>query len=268
VANHAKSAFLANMSHELRTPLNAVIGYSEMLQEDASDQGLDDFIPDLQKIHSSGRHLLALINDVLDLSKIEAGKMDVVLETVDIATLVGEVVSTIEPMMQKKDNALQVNCPPEIGVTETDSMKVRQSLLNLLSNAAKFTEHGTITLNVARTTRADRDWEGEWIEYSVSDTGIGMTDEQLGRLFEAFSQATATTSRKFGGTGLGLALTRRFSKMMGGDVTVSSEVGKGTTFTMRLPASAVASSKPDTPSAEAADNVVIENARVSFATPT
>ena len=236
VANRAKSLFLANMSHELRTPLNAVIGYSEMLQEEAADLGMEDFIPDLEKIRGAGRHLLALINDVLDLSKIEAGKMDVSLETVDIAELVDDVVSTIEPLIQKNGNMLRVCLSPDISTMETDAMKVRQSLLNLLSNASKFTDHGVIMLNARREQVAERDWEGDWIEFQVVDTGIGMTPEQMGRLFEAFSQADAATASKFGGTGLGLALTRRFCKLMGGDVSVDSEAGVGSTFTMRLPA--------------------------------
>jgi len=238
VANRSKSMFLANMSHELRTPLNAVIGYSEMLQEEAADLGMEDFIPDLQKIQGAGRHLLALINDILDLSKIEAGKMDVCLEPVEVAKLIGEVASTIEPLIQKNENILRITIDPHAGIMQTDAMKVRQSLLNLLSNASKFTDHGVVMLNVRRDTVADRDWEGDWIEFQVVDTGIGMTSAQMGRLFEAFSQADAATSSKFGGTGLGLALTKRFCKLMGGDVRVESEHGVGSTFTIRLPAAA------------------------------
>ncbi len=236
VANRAKSLFLANMSHELRTPLNAVIGYSEMLQEEAVDLGVDDFIPDLQKIHGAGRHLLSLINDVLDLSKIEAGKMDLYLETFEIAPLISEVAGTIAPLIAKNHNTLQVVMQDDIGSMHADLTKIKQGLLNLLSNASKFTNKGVITLTAARERVAERDWEGEWITLSVADSGIGMTPEQMAKLFEAFSQADASTSRRFGGTGLGLALTRRFCKMMGGDVTVASQVDRGSTFTIRLPA--------------------------------
>ncbi|MGO8670824.1 MAG: PAS domain S-box protein [Capsulimonadaceae bacterium] len=239
VANQAKSLFLANMSHELRTPLNAVIGYSEMLQEEAEDLELEGFIPDLQKIHGAGKHLLSLINDILDLSKIEAGKMDIHVEEIDIADLISEVASTIEPMMKKNDNRLVVECPPEIGIMRADVVKVRQSLLNLLSNASKFTKQGHITLAASRESAVERHWEGDWISVSVTDTGIGMTPAQMGKLFETFSQAESSTQRRFGGTGLGLALTRRFCRLMGGDVTVTSTPGVGSCFTMRLPATVV-----------------------------
>ena len=236
VANHAKSLFLANMSHELRTPLNAVIGYSELLQEEATDQELDAFIPDLQNIHAAGRHLLDLINNVLDLSKIEAGKMDLLIETLDIMGLIGDVTSTIQPLVQKNGNTLGVQCPSDIGTMRADGVKIRQSLLNLLSNACKFTEKGVVTLSVARERLPDRSWEGDWITFSVADSGIGMTPAQMTRLFEAFAQAEASIARRFGGTGLGLALTRRFSKLMGGDVSVTSELGHGSTFSIKLPA--------------------------------
>ena len=231
-ATEAKSQFLANMSHELRTPLNAIIGYSEMLEEEAQDTGQDQFVADLEKIHGAGKHLLALINDILDLSKIEAGKMELYLETFDLKTMLEDVVATTRLLVQKKSNTLVVHIPPELGAMRADLTKVRQALFNLLSNASKFTERGTITLTAARETSRDR----EWIVLQVKDTGIGMTREQLGRMFQAFSQADASTVRKYGGTGLGLAITRHFCRMMGGDVTVASEPGAGSTFSLRLPA--------------------------------
>jgi PAS domain S-box-containing protein len=227
-ANQAKSRFLANMSHELRTPLNAIIGYSEMLKEDAEENGDGDYVADLEKIRSSGKHLLSLINDVLDLSKIEAGKMELYLETFDLRTMVDDVLTTVTPLLARNGNTLEVSCEPGIGVMRADMTKVRQSLLNLLSNASKFTDHGEVQLAVAR--------EGDEIVFRVSDTGIGMTPEQQGKLFEAFSQAEASTTRRFGGTGLGLAIVRRFCEMMGGTVNVESEPNRGSTFTMRLPA--------------------------------
>jgi signal transduction histidine kinase/CheY-like chemotaxis protein len=226
-ANRAKSQFLANMSHELRTPLNAIIGYSEMLQEEAEDSGQDDFIPDLQKINTAGKQLLALINDVLDLSKIEAGKMDLFLETFDAGALVTAVADIIKPVVAKNNNQLVVEIAEDIGTMHADLTKVRQSIVNLLSNASKFTENGTITIKAAG--------KNDQVLFSVSDTGIGMTPEQLGKLFQAFSQAETSTQKKYGGTGLGLAITRRFCQMMGGDVTVESQVGQGTTFTIRVP---------------------------------
>jgi signal transduction histidine kinase/DNA-binding response OmpR family regulator len=231
-ANQAKSTFLANMSHELRTPLNAIIGYSEMLQEEAKDLGQEDFIPDLQKIHAAGNHLLILINDILDLSKIEAGKMDLYLETFDIATMIQEVVTTIRPLVDKNANTLEVAGADGLGVMQADLTKVRQGLFNLLSNASKFTQGGTISLHVAREAVDGVDW----VTFRVSDTGIGMTSEQMERLFQAFSQADASTTRQFGGTGLGLAITKKFCQMMGGDITVESALAQGTIFTIRLPA--------------------------------
>jgi PAS domain S-box-containing protein len=230
-ANQAKSSFLANMSHELRTPLNAIIGYSEMLQEEMEDLGQDDLIPDLGKIHSAGRHLLTLINDVLDISKIEAGRMDLFVENFDIVQMVADVVSTIHPLVEKNGNRLVVDCPDDIGTMTADLTKVRQTLFNLLSNASKFTHAGTITL----TSRRD----GAWITFAASDTGIGMSPEEVGKLFQAFQQADASTTRKFGGTGLGLAISRTFCRMMGGDITVVSQPGVGTTFTVRLPAAVI-----------------------------
>ncbi|MDQ7826164.1 MAG: response regulator [Candidatus Eremiobacteraeota bacterium] len=231
-ANKTKSRFLASMSHELRTPLNAILGYSEMLTEEAEDEGNDSAASDLKKIHAAGKHLLALINDVLDLSKIEAGKMDIYIETFDIRAMIADVVSTIEPLVSKNRNRLEVLCPEEAGSMRSDLTKVRQGLFNLLSNACKFTKEGTVTLEVKRERRDDR----EFVTFQVRDTGIGITEEQIGRLFEAFTQADSSTSRQYGGTGLGLAITRQFSRLMGGDVTVESEYGKGSRFTIILPA--------------------------------
>ncbi len=231
-ANQAKSQFLANMSHELRTPMNAIIGYSEMLMEEAEDIGQDDFIPDLSKIHGAGKHLLNLINDILDLSKIEAGRMELYLETFEIKSLVQETLSTIHPLIEKNTNTLKCCLPENLPPMYADLTKVRQSLFNLLSNASKFTKNGTISLNISCDTDQDQDA----IVFEVTDTGIGMTSEQIGKLFQAFSQADASTTRKYGGTGLGLAITKKFCQMMGGDISVTSEVGKGSIFTIRLPA--------------------------------
>ncbi|PYK98781.1 MAG: hypothetical protein DME19_11175, partial [Verrucomicrobia bacterium] len=236
-AKRAKSAFLANMSHELRTPLNAIIGYSEMLQEDAMDLGKEHFVADLQKIHSAGKHLLGLINDVLDISKIEAGKMDLFLETIDVPAMIEDVVSTIRPLVQKNSNVLNVECEENLIPMRADATKVRQALFNLLSNACKFTDKGTIRLQVVR----ERGGGAGHFVFRVSDTGIGMTADQMDKLFKAFTQADASTTRKYGGSGLGLAITRHFCQMMGGDVTVESEPGKGSTFTIKLPAVVVSS---------------------------
>jgi PAS domain S-box-containing protein len=230
-ANRTKSAFLANMSHELRTPLNAVIGYSEMLMEDARDLGQEQFISDLKRIHASGKHLLMLINDVLDLSKIEAGKMELYLETFDIESVIQNVVSTIQPLVDKNSNMLKVQCPDYLGTMHSDLTKVRQTLFNLLSNACKFTEQGTIRLEVSHETEDGN----RWVIFTVRDTGIGMTEKQMEKLFQAFSQAHASAGGDYGGTGLGLAITRRFCQMMGGEVTAKSEYGVGSTFTLRLP---------------------------------
>src|SRR5262249_4160981 len=231
-ANHAKSSFLANMSHELRTPLNAILGYSEMLQEEAQDRGQEDLLPDLAKIHTAGTHLLELINAVLDISKIEAGKMDLYLESFSVAKIAQDVGAIIQPLTQKNSNKLVTVVSEDAGSMHADLTKVRQSLFNLLSNASKFTHNGTITLNICRESSP----LGDWIVFRVTDSGIGMTQDQIDKLFEAFTQADSSTTRKFGGTGLGLAISRRFCRMMGGDITVTSEMGTGSTFTVRLPA--------------------------------
>ena len=263
-ATQAKSHFLANMSHELRTPLNAIIGYSEMLQEEAQDSGQESFIPDLKKINRSGRHLLDLINDVLDLSKIEAGKMELYLETFDIPNLLEDVSTTVQLLVQKNSNTLEVRCPANLGAMRADMTKVRQSLFNLLSNASKFTKNGKITLEAAREISPTKP---DWIVFRVSDTGIGMTPEQQDRVFEAFSQADAATARDFGGTGLGLTITKTFCRMMGGDVALTSEPGKGTTFTIRLPTevrepkaeSAAASESSAAPNMEGTPVLVVDD---------
>jgi PAS domain S-box-containing protein len=230
-ANRAKSTFLANMSHELRTPMNAIIGYSEMLAEDAEDEGHDEMVPDLEKINAAGKHLLALINDILDLSKIEAGRMELFLETFNLRQMLDEAVSTVMPLITKNGNTLETDFAGDLGNVRVDLTKLRQALFNLLSNAAKFTERGTITLGANKRMRDDV----EWLEVSVADTGIGIAQDKLDAVFEEFSQADDSTTRDYGGTGLGLPISRRFCQMMGGDITVSSEIGKGTTFTIELP---------------------------------
>ena len=238
-ASRTKSQFLANMSHELRTPLNAIIGYSEMLVEEAEDLGQEALVPDLRKIHGSGRHLLGLINDILDLSKIESGKMELFIEPFDVEALVQDVATTIQPAVAKNANTLKVEVAPDVGTMRADQVKVRQILYNLVSNASKFTEQGVITIGVVRngaSAPANGAGPAEAVVFRVTDTGIGMTEAQLGRLFQAFVQADASTTKKYGGTGLGLAITRRFAEMMGGGVDVASRPGEGTTFTVRLPA--------------------------------
>jgi signal transduction histidine kinase len=230
-ANKFKSQFLANMSHELRTPLNAIIGYSEMLQEEAGELGISDLNGDLQKIQAAGKHLLALINDILDLSKIEAGKMELFLENFGLSGLLDEVVTTVRPLMKKNNNTLVFEPNQNLGSMHADVTRVRQVLFNLLSNASKFTKDGQVTLAVDKCI----DNGSEWITFRVSDTGIGMSSEELSRLFQAFSQADASTSRKYGGTGLGLVISLRFCQMMGGTITVESEPNSGTIFTVKIP---------------------------------
>jgi signal transduction histidine kinase/CheY-like chemotaxis protein len=242
-ASRAKSAFLANMSHELRTPLNAIIGYSEMLEEDAADLGASEITSDLHKIHTAGKHLLSLINDVLDLSKIEAGKMDLHLESFDVAGLIDEVLVTVGPMLERRQNMLVLEQSDSVGNIFADLTKVRQILVNLLSNAAKFTENGTITLKVTSSLDhepTDEDTSNNrpkrsTIIFEVHDTGIGMNAPQVERLFQAFNQADSSTTRKYGGTGLGLAISRHFCRMMGGDIRVTSTEGVGSVFRVTLP---------------------------------
>jgi PAS domain S-box-containing protein len=231
-ANRAKSAFLANMSHELRTPMNAIIGYSEMLAEDAEEEGREETVPDLRKITAAGKHLLALINDILDLSKIEAGRMDLYLERFGLRQMLEEALATVAPLVAKNQNQLVSDLGDDLGEIRADLTKLRQIVFNLLSNAAKFTENGTITLAAAREQRQDADW----ITIRVSDTGIGIAQDKLPQVFEEFSQADGSTTRDYGGTGLGLSISQRFCRMMGGSISVASELGEGSTFTIQVPA--------------------------------
>jgi signal transduction histidine kinase/DNA-binding response OmpR family regulator len=231
-ANEAKSSFLANMSHELRTPMNAVIGYTELLAEEAEERGFGDMIPDLDKIRGAGKHLLELINSVLDLSKIEASKMELHLETIPVDNLIEELATTIEPMARANGNELVITRRRDPGQIEADRVKLRQSALNLLSNACKFTRDGTVELSVDRVRQEGR----EWLELAVRDTGIGIEVSQLDKLFQPFTQADTSTSRNYGGTGLGLAISKGFCEMMGGKILVDSTPGLGSTFTIRLPA--------------------------------
>ena len=234
-ANKAKSQFLANMSHELRTPLNAIIGYSELMEDDLLDAGHKELIPDLHKINDAGLHLLSLINDILDLSKVEAGKMEVFLETFSVNEVISNIVDTIEPLILKNNNNFTVDLPDfDISMT-SDITKLKQNMLNLLSNASKFTKQGNVTLKINQCL----DDKGiECLDFSIIDSGIGMTSEQITNLFQPFSQADISTTRKYGGTGLGLTITQKFCTMLGGNISVSSIEGEGSTFTMRLPVSA------------------------------
>ncbi len=238
-ANQTKSQFLANMSHELRTPMNAIIGYTEILQEDAEELGHYDFIPDLQKIHGASYHLLDLINNLFDLSKIESSKMDLYLETFDIAPVLHDIANTVQPLVEKQENILKIDIQNALGTMNADLTKVRQNLLNLLSNSSKFSKQGVITLAARRENEGGMDW----IIFSVIDQGIGMTNEQIKKLFSAFSQVDASSTRKYGGTGIGLAITKQFCHIMGGDISVESEFGKGTCFTLRIPANVAAAIK-------------------------
>jgi signal transduction histidine kinase len=232
-ANRSKSQFLANMSHELRTPLNAVIGYSEMLAEDAAAEGGgEERVADLKRIHAAGRHLLSLVNDVLDLSKIEAGRMEMVAATIDLRGFLEEVAATALTLIESNENELTLRCAEDLGTVVSDATKLRQVLLNLLSNAAKFTRRGRITVTATREPRAT----GDWIGIAVGDTGIGIERQTLGKLFTAFTQAEPATQSKYGGTGLGLALSRRLAQLMGGDIAAESEPGRGSCFTLHLPA--------------------------------
>jgi signal transduction histidine kinase/DNA-binding response OmpR family regulator len=239
-ANRIKSTFLANMSHELRTPLNAIIGYSEILEEEARDKGLENLLPDIDRIEAAGRHLLGVINDILDLSKIEAGRMDIYFEDIDLAVLVEEIQSMIRPLAAKNGNTLEVVCPTDIGRMRSDLTKVKQSVLNLLGNSSKFTTAGRIALTVSRNAAAT----GSTISFRVSDTGIGMSPAETAKLFQAFTQVDTATTKRFGGTGLGLAITKHFCDMLGGDIAVESEPGKGSTFTITLPDRGVIESAP------------------------
>ena len=239
-ATRAKSDFLASMSHELRTPLNAIILYSELLQENAEDGDAKQSIMDLQKIQSAGKHLLALINGILDLSKIEAGKMTLARETFDVREMIDELVDTVGPLVRKNNNALKVHCAGDVGAMSSDLMKTRQILLNLLSNAGKFTSNGVVTLEVVRRMEGAQ----IFVEFTVTDTGVGMTEEQTQRIFDAFTQADVTTTRKYGGTGLGLALVSRFCELMNGSVSVVSRPDEGSRFTVRLPLEAAPAEVP------------------------
>lgn len=252
-ANQAKSEFLAQMSHELRTPLNAIIGYSDLLQEDAKDLGYLDLLPDLEQIKTSGLHLLTIIQDILDISKLESGEMTIHLESFDLSTLINEIQATIQPLVQKNNNTLIVKGANYLGTMVCDRTKVKQILLNLLSNACKFTEAGMITLTISNSSiryissqpqphllsnsvhQAVAIKGEDWITFSVADTGIGMTSEQLEKVFQPFMQADNSTTRKYGGTGLGLSITQRFCELMGGYITVSSEINVGSTFSFCLP---------------------------------
>jgi PAS domain S-box-containing protein len=239
-ADRAKSRFLANMSHELRTPLNAILGFSELLKEEAAEAGMERFFPDLEKIHAAGGHLLGLINDVLDLSKIEAGKMELDVTPFDPGRVVREVATTVAPLVERNRNRLILHLPDDPGSLLGDEVKLRQVLYNLLSNAAKFTEDGEITVHLRREHRHGI----SWARFRVADTGIGISPEQLDRIFEAFAQADGSITRRYGGTGLGLAISRRFSEMMGGELTVRSTPGEGSEFTLQLPAAPDAAPAP------------------------
>ncbi len=231
-ANRAKSDFLAKMSHELRTPLNAIIGYSELLKEDAEARHQQESAIDLEKIHGAGKHLLKLIDDILDLAKVEAGKMDLYYESADVAMILKDVAATVQPLVEKNNNSFEINCKEDVGLITTDLTKLRQLLLNLISNAGKFTENGKVTLTAEHEYLEDT----PWLVFSISDSGIGLSEDQLEKLFQDFAQADSSTTRKYGGTGLGLAISQRFCRIMGGDITVESKLGQGTTFKIHLPA--------------------------------
>jgi signal transduction histidine kinase len=233
-ASQNKSQFLSSMSHELRTPLNAIIGLTEMMATNAARFGTEKALEPLRRVNAAGKHLLDLINEILDLSKIEAGKLELNVEAIDLARLIDEVIGTAGQLAEKNQNRLIVEAPENVGALAVDSMRVKQILLNLLSNACKFTKEGEVTLRV-RKVADGRDW----IELAVADSGIGMIAEQQAKLFQDFTQADSLTARRYGGTGLGLAISRKLARMMGGDVTVASELGKGSVFTVRLPSSGV-----------------------------
>ena len=233
MASEHKSQFVANMSHELRTPLNAIIGLTEMMVTNAARFGTEKAQEPLRRVHAAGTHLLGLINQVLDLSKIEAGKLELNPQMVQLAPLIDEVIGTARQLVEQNKNRLALETEENLGALTVDPMRLRQILLDLLSNACKFTKQGDVTLRARRLVDG-----GDWIELAVADSGIGMTAEQLGKLFQEFTQADASTAQRFGGTGLGLAISRKLARMMGGDVTVTSEAGKGSVFTVRLPTGA------------------------------
>jgi adenylate cyclase len=230
MANQNKSQFVSSMSHELRTPLNAIIGLTGMMVSNAARFGTEKALEPLNRVHRAGTHLLGLINQVLDLSKIEAGKLELNPQTVELAPLINEIIGTAGQLAEQNKNRLVVEAPDDLGSINVDPMRLRQILLNLLSNACKFTKQGEVKLRARRLVDGR-----DWIEFAVADTGVGMTPEQQAKLFEEFSQADATTAQRFGGTGLGLAISRKLARMMGGDITVASEPGKGSVFTVRLP---------------------------------
>jgi signal transduction histidine kinase len=239
-ANASKSKFLANMTHELRTPMNAIIGYTELLREEALERNLPDFQEDLEKINASAKILMELINGILDLSKIESGKMNIKLESFKIQDVIQAAIHTIEPMVQKNKNVLEVQCDENLGYMVADSAWVRQTLINLLSNACKFTEGGEISLEVIRVNRNNV----PWVIFKIVDTGIGIAQKEIRSVFSEFTQADSSINRKFGGTGLGLAISQRFCRMMGGVITLNSEVDKGSTFTIQLPAKVISFTPP------------------------
>ena len=230
-ANLAKSKFLANMSHELRTPLNAIIGYSELLLEEAEDDGMDSMVQDLRRITDSGNHLLGLINDILDLSKIEAGRLELFVSDFSVDSVLDVLENVAKPSGEKNGNEVLFDRGPDLGDMRSDETRLRQSLLNLISNATKFTEQGRVTV----ATAVDHVDGIDWISFAVSDTGIGMSDEQMAKIFDDFTQAEAETTAKFGGTGLGLSITKQLVEMMGGELSVDSKVGEGSTFSIRVP---------------------------------
>ena len=248
-ATRAKSNFLASMSHELRTPLNAILGIAEMLQEDAREASQQNLIEPLGRVTRASRHLLTLINEILDLSKIEAGRLELHIEEFDVAGVIRDAATTAQPLARKNGNRIVVRCPDAIYRIRADQLRVRQILLNLLSNGCKFTENGQVTVEAGRPTR-----DGDGVIISVADTGIGMTPQQMANLFQEFSQADSSTTRKYGGTGLGLAISQRLCRLMGGDITVDSTLGVGATFTVRLPGALDGNRTPGRAPARHAEN--------------
>jgi signal transduction histidine kinase len=254
-ANQAKSTFLTKMSHELRTPLNAIIGYSDMIQEEAIDSGCEELLPDLDKVHLAGQQLLDVISNILDISKIEAGKLELNLTEFSVTTLISEVVTTIHPIMKMEGNVLQVESSQELGMLYADYHKLRQILLNILNNAAKFTKQGQIALTVTHQTlplsvTGDNSSvqlpseQSEWFSFQITDTGIGIAPNKLNMIFEAFAQADNSFTREYDGTGLGLTISEYFCRAMGGQILVSSTLGKGSTFTVQLPSRVVPINQP------------------------